>query len=65
MRIVRATKKLTIDLLKDESGASLLEYSILVGLITAGVVATISTVGTWVGEQWTDLETNLGIGGAG
>ena len=41
----------------DESGASLLEYSILVGLIVAGVVATISGVGVWIGGRWGNLNT--------
>jgi pilus assembly protein Flp/PilA len=65
MRIVRGTKKVIVDLLKDESGASLLEYSILIGLITAGVVATISSVGGWVGDQWEALEGALTSGGSG
>jgi len=56
MRMVGRTKAIAIRLWKDESGASLLEYSILIGLITAGVVATISTVGDWVFAKWTLLE---------
>jgi pilus assembly protein Flp/PilA len=62
MRIVREARKVIVDLLKDESGASLLEYSILIGLITAGVVGTISGVGQWVLDKWTDLSGDLGIG---
>lgn len=45
---------------KDERGASMIEYSILIGLIVAGVVATITGVGTWVGTRWTNLRTVLG-----
>ncbi|MEM7776472.1 MAG: Flp family type IVb pilin [Pseudomonadota bacterium] len=44
---------------RDESGASLLEYTILLAVITVGVIATISAVGTWVGTQWTTLNTTL------
>lgn len=44
---------------KDESGASLIEYSLLVGLITVGVVLTVVAVGGWVGTQWTALDTTL------
>jgi pilus assembly protein Flp/PilA len=60
-------KGTAVRLWKDERGASLLEYSILIGLITAGVVTTVITVGTWVGTQWSDLRDNLGIttGGTG
>lgn len=42
---------------KDVSGASLVEYSLLIGLITVLVVGTIVTVGGWVQTQWTDLNT--------
>ena len=41
---------------KNESGASLVEYALLIGLITVAVVATIVIVGTWVATQWTDLQ---------
>jgi pilus assembly protein Flp/PilA len=48
-------KRTAVCLWKDEAGASLLEYSVLVGLITAAVVATITLVTTWVGGRWTTL----------
>ena len=44
---------------KNESGASLIEYSLLVGLITVGVVLTVVAVGGWVGTQWTALDDTL------
>ncbi len=44
---------------KDQSGAALIEYSVLIGLITVVAVATIKEVGTWVGTQWTTLYTDL------
>jgi pilus assembly protein Flp/PilA len=59
MRIVRGTKTLAIALLKDESGASLLEYSVLVGLITAAVITAITTVGGQINAIWTTLITTL------
>lgn len=45
---------------KNESGAALVEYSLLIGLITVAVVATIVIVGTWVSTQWTDLQAAVG-----
>ena len=48
-------------LARDEWGASLLEYTILLALITAGAVASVTSVGTWVGTKWTELRTALGI----
>jgi pilus assembly protein Flp/PilA len=58
-------KDAAVRLWKDERGASLLEYSILIGLITAGVVTTVIAVGGWVGTQWTTLRSNLGIAAPG
>lgn len=40
---------------RDESGAALVEYSILIGLITVAAVVTIGLVGTWVAGRWTAL----------
>jgi pilus assembly protein Flp/PilA len=44
---------------KDESGASLIEYSILIGLITVLVIALITGVGEWVQDQWSALDSTL------
>jgi pilus assembly protein Flp/PilA len=63
MRIVERTKDLAIRLWKDESGASLLEYSVLIGLITVAAIGTISNVGTWVSGKWNTLYTTLQGGG--
>ena len=46
---------------KDESGASLIEYSILIGLITVAVIAIITGVGGWVQDQWSGLSSGLGL----
>jgi pilus assembly protein Flp/PilA len=45
-----------INFKKNESGASLIEYSLLVGLITVGVVLTVVAVGGWVNGQWLALQ---------
>ena len=42
--MLHSIKTTAIRLWNDESGASLLEYSVLVGLITAGVVGTVMAV---------------------
>jgi pilus assembly protein Flp/PilA len=46
---------------KDERGASLLEYSVLVGLIIAVSGAAVIAVGGWAGNQWTALKSALNI----
>lgn len=52
-------KSLLSKFAKDESGAALVEYSLLIGLITAAVVLAAIFVGGWVGAQWGALETDL------
>ncbi len=46
-------------LAKDEDGAALVEYSILIGLITVVVIAAVVFVGGWVEDQWAALQTGL------
>ncbi len=46
---------------RDDRGASLLEYTILLGLVTAVSVTIISAFGTWILQQWQALATALGI----
>lgn len=44
---------------RDESGAALIEYSVLIGLITVAAILAITNVGNWVSTQWTSLDTAL------
>ena len=48
-------KRKFTNLRRDEAGATMVEYSILIGIITAAIIATVVLVGGWVGQQWTDL----------
>ncbi|RWC48712.1 MAG: Flp family type IVb pilin [Mesorhizobium sp.] len=43
----------------DENGAAMVEYTVLLGIITVAVIATVVLVGTWVGGKWTQLNTTL------
>ncbi|TIN76793.1 Flp family type IVb pilin [Mesorhizobium sp.] len=43
----------------EESGAAMVEYTVLLGIITAATIALIILVGTWVTGQWTYLEGQL------
>ena len=47
------------DFRKDEAGASLIEYSILIGLITVAVIGLISGIGDWVVSQWSALTSGV------
>jgi len=48
-------KKLAMRVGMDEKGASLLEYSILIGIITVAAIFSIGEAGKWVGAAWTKL----------
>ena len=44
---------------KDEDGAALIEYTVLLGILLVAVIVTIGLVGTWIGGQWTALNNAL------
>lgn len=44
---------------REEDGAAMIEYTVLLGIITVAVIATIVLVGTWVSGEWTDLNAAL------
>ena len=44
---------------KDEEGAALIEYTVLLGILLVAVIATIILVGGWIGTQWTTLNAAL------
>ncbi len=45
---------------KNDDGASLIEYSLLIGLITVAAVASIALMGPWVAAQWAALVAATG-----
>ena len=46
-------------LVKDEEGAALIEYTVLLGILLVAGLATIILVGAWVNTKWTALQKNL------
>lgn len=50
------------EFLKDEDGAALLEYTVLLGILLVSVVTVIGTVGAWINSKWVALAASL-IGG--
>jgi pilus assembly protein Flp/PilA len=44
---------------KDEDGAALIEYTVLLGIMLVAVIATIGVVGAWITGQWTALSGAL------
>jgi pilus assembly protein Flp/PilA len=43
----------------DDDGASLLEYTALLGILLVAVIVTITLVGGWINGQWTALNGAL------
>jgi pilus assembly protein Flp/PilA len=52
---VQLLKKLA----RDEEGAALVEYTVLLGVMLVAVIGTIVLVGGWVSNKWTALWTAL------
>lgn len=46
-------------LLRRDDGATLIEYSILIGLITVTVIFLVISVGGWASEKWAELDSVL------
>ena len=44
---------------RDEDGVTMLEYTILLGIITVAAITSIGVAGTWVGTKWTALTGKL------
>jgi pilus assembly protein Flp/PilA len=44
---------------KDEEGASLIEYTVLLAILLIAVIATIGAVGGWINNKWTNLNAAL------
>jgi len=44
---------------RDEGGAALIEYTVLLGILLVAVIVVISAVGAWVNNQWVALNTGL------
>ena len=44
---------------KDEEGAALIEYTVLLGILVVAVIATIVLVGSWVNTKWSALQAQL------
>ncbi len=52
-------KNVVTKFLRDERGASFLEYTVLLGIILVASILTIRAVGDWANTQWSALNTIL------
>jgi len=46
-------------LIKDEEGASAVEYGLMAALIAAVIVAAVTSLGTTINNTFTDIEGNM------
>lgn len=49
---------------QEEDGAAMVEYTVLIGIITVATIGLIAAVGTWVSGAWGDLCGDLKTGTA-
>ena len=52
---MRRISQLMGRLYRDEEGAALVEYTVLLGIMLVAVITTISLVGGWMTNKWTAL----------
>ncbi len=52
-------KKLSTLFLKDESGATAIEYGLIAGLIAVVIIAALTTLGTALSNKFTEVTNNL------
>jgi len=52
-------KQLLISLVRDDQGQDLIEYGLLVGVITVGAITAILAIGPKVTAYFVNLNTNL------
>ena len=53
---MRSVVNLVKRLKTDEDGASLIEYTVLLGILLVAVIAIIGAVGGWINNQWSCLK---------
>ena len=56
---MRKAMELLAKLRKDEDGAALIEYTVLLGIMLIAVIAVIVGVGGWISAKWTSLNTAI------
>jgi len=56
---MRKARDLLVTIAKDEKGAALVEYTVLLGVMLVAVIGTIALVGGWVNTKWSALLTAL------
>jgi pilus assembly protein Flp/PilA len=58
-RSMRTAANLIKQLKSDEDGASLVEYTVLLGILLVAVFAIIAAVASWINNQWSTLNSSV------
>jgi pilus assembly protein Flp/PilA len=56
---MQSVRKFAARFSRDEDGVTMLEYTILLGIITIAVISSVAFAGTWVAGKWTALTAKL------
>jgi len=56
---MRKARRLMKQFARDEGGAALVEYSVLLGVMLVAVIGTIVMVGGWINNKWAALLSAL------
>jgi pilus assembly protein Flp/PilA len=59
MMLLNQLKGYVSQIKKDEDGAALIEYTVLLGILLIAVIAVIGAVGHWINGEWTALNASL------
>ena len=57
--MIGAVRRRTTRVARDERGGEVLEYALILGLITVVAIAIIGTVGTKVLGRWTSVNSSI------
>ena len=52
-------KTVVTEFKKDEEGAALVEYTVLLGILLVAVIALIAFIGGWISSQWSALSSAI------
>ena len=56
---MHVSRRLLVNMLRDDSGAEVLEYALVLGLVIVVAITLISQVGTKVVARWTSVNSGM------
>ena len=63
LKLYFKAQTLLADLKEDREGATIIEYSLLIGLLTVAIVGAVVLMGGWLLTQWQALCTATTVAG--